>query len=135
MNPFKKIVSGLVWLGKEVAKPFVEAKKIITIVPELEQDAQSLLPEAIAVIDDAGSLSVAAVKDGGEMVTLLEAAITDAETGNVTGALASAEQLFSDVTHLATFKDVVTKWKQLVVDYDKLGADGEAALKRVEAQL
>ncbi len=132
MNIFKDIVKGLEWVGTGIEKVVVGADKIITVVPELEADAHTLLPEAIAIIDAAGNLALASVKDGGTVVFDFQVILADAKNGNISAALNATANLFSDATSVATFADVLSSFSNLVVAVDTFGTDGAAALKKLE---
>ena len=131
-NPFVEVVHGLEWLGKAIAKPFASAGKIIAIAHDVEQYAATLLPDAVAVVDAAGALAVAAVKDGGVLVGDLLALIGDVKAGKFSDAIVAFEQMISDAGKAATFSDVLQAVQQLVAAYDKFGADGSAALHKLE---
>jgi hypothetical protein len=131
-NVFTEVVKGLEWVGEEVVKPFEDTKKIITIVEDVEADAATLLPDAIGVVDGAGELVLAAVKDGGVVVEDVASLVADARAGNIEASIEAFRTLISDTTKASTFADVLGSVSKLTTAYDKFASDGKNALKKLK---
>lgn len=141
-NFFQKIASGFVWIGKEIAKASTWIPKVVTLVDDVEGDASTLLPELAKVVDDAGEVAVAAVKDSGADIAAAEglvAAIVTAAKADALNiaddeAVAAAFKTFiAAVTASSNYLDMLAAVKTLVTDYDALGASAKAALAKLEA--
>jgi len=142
MNPFSAVVKGLKWVGKELTAVPSWIKKVITVTDDVEQDAQTLLPEAVTVLEDSGAVVVAAVKDSGADLTAADALVAAIEAAaqadgvNIEddeNVIAALKAFGTQVTSTTNFKDVLTAVKKLVVDWDALEGGATAALKKLEA--
>jgi hypothetical protein len=127
MSIFDKIKSGLDWFGKEIGKGLAYLPKVITLVEDVEGDAQQVLPQAIKVVQDAGAVAAAAAKDAGKPLTdlaALVAAVTLALANKAinlsadAGVLAAVEQLGADFN--------AAQWQDLLTAVDTLGSDVKA---------
>lgn len=141
-NPFTAIVSGLTWIGKELANVGEWVPKVVKIVDDVEGDAQTLLPQVVTVFEDVDELVIAAIKDGGAVLTTAEAltaaivVAAKADGLNIasdTAVVAAFEAFITDVKNGATWTDVLVALKKLVADYDTFGADAKAAIAKIEA--
>jgi hypothetical protein len=146
MNVFSKDVAGLEWLGKEIVQVGAMLPRVVTVVDDVDGDAQTVLPELVTVVDDVDALAVAAVKDGGACLSAAEtltaaimAEAEDAETSNIPAAIAGApgvvaafEAFVTEVTTKGTWADVLSAQSKLVTDYDKLGTTVKAAIVKLE---
>ena len=141
MNFFKKILSGVKWFGKEVGKAFADLPKIIRLTEDGEKVAQDALPQAIAVVKDAGVLATATVKDSGVFLAAfanLAAAITvaiAAKAINVSAdeAVVVAFEAFVKDFNAENVQDVLAAIDELVADAQKLDTTVLAGLQKLEA--
>jgi hypothetical protein len=146
MNVFSEIVKGLDWLGKEIVKVGDFLPKVVTLVEDVEADAQTVLPELVTVIDDVGTLAEAVVTDSGACMTAvetlykaIEAEVSDISSSNLSAAIASApdvvsafEAFITEVTTKGTWADVLSAISQLATDYDTLGTSLKTAVAQLE---
>jgi glycerol kinase len=144
MNPFEKVLHdighGVEWTAKELGKAFADLPKIITLTDDAEKAASDALPKTIAVVQDAGQLATASVKDSGQFVadlTALGAAIAAAYTAKAFIAddlsVATAfEKLCADFNE-STFADLIAAWNKLVTDTKALDATVIADLQKLES--
>lgn len=140
-NIFQKIAGGLEWFGKEIGKGIAFLPKILKLTEDAENAAKDALPEAIAVITDAGELAAASAKDGAVfLVSLgaLTAAVTVAvaqKAVNVSAdvAVAAAFEAFCKDFNAQHVSDVLTAWEKLAADAKKLDATVLDALEKMKA--
>lgn len=141
-NPFALIVSGLEWVGKEIAHVAEWVPKVVTLTNDVEADAQTLLPQVVNVFTAADGLVLAAVKDGGSAITAVETligAITTAAAAkglNIAQdeAVATAFEAFVDeVKSSSNWADVIAQTKVLVTTWETFGAASKAAIAKLEA--
>ena len=141
-NIFSDVVKGFEWLGKKITGAAGEVGKVIAITADVKADAQTLLPEAITVIDDVGVFTAALVKDGGTAFTSLRTlsvavlAAYAAKGANLVAdemVLSTLKSFGETVTAHGTWLDVISSGEQLAMDFDKLGSSVSAALKKLTA--
>lgn len=143
MNPlhiFAEIGKGFEWFGKEIGKAFVDLPKILTLTDDAERAATTALPEAVAVIEDAGALVAATVKDSGVFLAslgALSAAIAKAigdKALNVTEdvAVAAAFEAFCKAFTATNVADMLSAWKKLAADTQTLDTTVVETLKKLE---
>jgi hypothetical protein len=143
MNPlhvFAEIGKGFKWLGKEIGKAFVDLPKIICLTEDAEAAASTVLPETIAVVQDAGTLATATMKDSGTFLTALaglSAAVAKAIADKALNvaedvAVVTAFQAFCGTFKSANVADMLNAWHQLTTDTKTLDASVIATLKKLE---
>jgi hypothetical protein len=141
-NFFQEIDEGFVWIGKELVKAVDWAPRLMTIVSDVEADTPTILPELGAVIDDAGVVVTAAVKDSGADIAAAEALIAAVTAACAAKALNIAadsavvsafETFIGTITASSNYAALLTAVKMLVTDYDKLGATVKTALAKLES--
>lgn len=139
---FSEIAKGLTWVGKELSKVADWLPKVVTVVDDVEVDATKVLPELVIVVEDVDKLALAAVQDGGSVITKAEsltAAIVMAATqdglniASDSAVVAAFEAFIADVTSTSSWSDLLSALKQLVTDYDKLGATAKAEIEKLES--
>jgi|HubBroStandDraft_4_1064222.scaffolds.fasta_scaffold04980_5 hypothetical protein len=141
MSIFTKIAAGLSWFGKEIGKGLGLLPRLITLADDVEDDAGVILPQTLAVVQDAGNLAVASAKDSGIFLVkfgALTAAIAAAVASkalNVTadGAVVTAFESFCAEFNVANVQDVLTAWDKLADDVKSLDALAIAAIQKLEA--
>ena len=142
MTFLSAIEKGFVWIGKELKKAAEWVPKLIVLVDDVEKDATTLLPELGIVIDDAGEVVKAAVKDSGADIAAAEAliaAITAAVAAkglNIAqdeGVAKAFEAFIKQVANSSNYADLIAAVKALVLSYDTLGGSVKAALAKLEA--
>jgi hypothetical protein len=140
-NFFVKIGKGFEWLGKELFTAAVWVPKIVTIERHVEADAATILPEIGTLIDDAGAVAVAAVKDGSADLATVESLIAAITVAGASKGLniaqdatvvAAFEAFIKQITTSGNFADVITALKALVLSYEKLGTSVKAVLVQLE---
>jgi hypothetical protein len=140
MNVFKKILAGIEWFGKEVGKVFAELPKIIRLTQDGEKVAQDALPQAIAVLQDAGALATASVKDSGVFVAAFGAligAISKAAAEKALNiaddeAVAAAFAVFVKDFNATNVQDVLAAWEKLITDTRTLDSTVLAGLEKLK---
>jgi hypothetical protein len=146
-NIFTEVVTGLKWLGNKIVTVSEWLPKVVKLANDVDGDAETVLPDLTTVVEDVDSLAVAAVKDGGAVLTAtatlvaqVEAEATTASSGNFLAAienspalLKAAEAWWSAVIAHGSYSDVIAAEQKLVADYDKLGATAKAAIAQLEA--
>lgn len=142
MNIFSEIAKGFTWIGKALADVTKWVPRIVTIVDDVGEDAETLMPQATQVLTDVDNLALAAIKDGGAALTsaaALTAAIVTAAQANALNiaddeAVVTAFQAFiTEVSTQSTWSDLLTAQQKLVTDWDSFGAAAETALKKLDA--
>ena len=141
-NIFTEIVKGLKWVGKEIGLLPKDIERVVAITDDVEADAATLFPELVTLVDDAGNLVTAAVKDGGEAITtanaLVTAIVNAAEVDGLniaddTAVAAAFETFITNVRSSSTWADVITALKKMTTDYDTFAGDVKQALAKLEA--
>jgi hypothetical protein len=141
VNPFSKIAHGVVWLGKEIAKPFHWVPKVLTVTKDVAADAKVLLPQVISVFEDVDALALAAIKDGGAdllaaddlVAAIMAAAKSDGLNIAADEAVLTALKAFAaKVTAKGTYGEMIAAVQKLVKDYDTFGASAKAAIAKIE---
>jgi len=146
MNPmhvFVEIGRGFQWLGEEIGKVFVELPMMLRLTHDAEQAATTVLPETIAVVQDAGALVNATIKDSGVFLAALAAlsvSITKAledKALNVAEdlAVATAFQEFCRAFTATNVADILSAWQKLAEDTKTLDATVVSTLKKLEQDL
>jgi hypothetical protein len=116
--------------------------KLVKVADDVDQDAKTVLPEVITVIDDVDKLVVAAVKDAGMSFQTLEDLINSivlaAEQGGMNFAsdadvMAKFQAFANTIKADGNFHDVMVGLRTLSADYGKLGSSVKAALAQLEA--
>lgn len=142
MNVFAKVVTGLKWVGKDIAKVFVWGPKIIKITEDVEGDAHTLLPQAVQVFTDVDVLVIAAVKDSAQDLSALNVLVLSIEqAAQASGidvakdeaVLAAFEGLVKQIGTKSTYTDVLSAMAKLVTDWDAFGASAKTALEKIKA--
>ena len=143
MNPlhiFAGIGKGFKWLGEEVGKVFSALPMMLRLTSDVEEAATTVLPETIAVVQDAGELASATVKDSGVFLAALgalSAAITKAVADKALNvaedmAVAAAFQELCGAFTAANVADMLKAWQKLAEDTKTLDATVIATLKKLE---
>ena len=146
MNPmhvFVEIGKGFKWVGHEVGQVFVELPRLLRLTHDVEEAATTVLPETIAVVQDAGALVRATVKDSGVFLGALaglSAAVTKAMAGkamNVAADMAviAAFQEFCHAFDRTNVADILAAWQKLAEDTKTLDASVLATLKKLEEDM
>lgn len=143
MNVFGDIVKGLTWVGKELALVPDWIKKVVTVTDDVEQDAETLLPQTVTLIEDVEGLVTAAVKDSGGALTALDALVASVTTAAQADAINFADdedvlvkfKAFAATIVSGNYADVITAEKKLVVDFDAFKGNAAAALQKLEADV
>lgn len=146
MNPlhvFAEIGKGFKWLGEEVGKVFSELPMMLRLTSDVEQAATTVLPETIAVVQDAGELASATVKDSGVFLAALaalSAAITKALADKALNvaedmAVAAAFQELCRAFTTANVADMLSAWQKLAEDAKTLDATIIATLTKLEQDI
>lgn len=139
-NIFTKIAAGLEWFGKEIGKGLAFLPKVIVLADDVDADAQIILPQTLAVVEDAGALAAASAKDSGIFLvkfgalTAAIAAAVAAKALNVSAdtAVVSAFEAFCAEFNVANVQDVLTAWDKLAGDVKTLDASAIAAIQKLE---
>ena len=134
-NPFTEVVAGLKWLGKEIGEAFGFIKKVEVAYHDLEADAKVDLPLGAKVLQDAVDLSKTAVADGGKLVEDMASLIADAKSLNISAAVTAFETLVSDADNAAKLQALWSQFQAFVQTVDTFGADGEAQVKKLIADV
>lgn len=143
-NPFTKIVEGLEWVGQHVGLIPKELEKVITVAEDVNADAETLCPQAIALIGDTTQLAEACVKDSGvaiEAFGTLSAAITTAIAAKglnfaADESVAAAVEAFGKaIVDHGTWEDVINGLHKTVADAGQFGASAKAALAKLEVDV
>lgn len=133
---------GLVWLGKEVKKVVEWVPKVVKLTDDIEQDAQTLFPQALLVFEDVEDLALAAVKDGGHVVSaaqVLGLAIAEAVEAKMLNiaddeaVVAAFKGFVQNAIQHGNWLDVLNALAKLTQDYDQFGATAKAAIAKLEA--
>jgi len=140
MSIFVKIAQGLKWFGKEVGKVFSELPKVIRLTTDAEQAATTVLPETIAVIQDAGELVTATAKDSGVFFTafaglsMAVASAIDKKALDITAdeQVVVAFELFCKAFKRQNVEDILTAWHKLSTDAQTLDATVVATLEKMK---
>ena len=143
MNIFADIAKGFKWLGKALNTAVVWVPKIVKITEDVGEDAEQLMPQATQVLIDVDTIALAAVKDGGEALTLA-AALTGAvdysrrkqgsQHRDDEAVVYGVRGVHSGNHHeKSNWSDVLMAQQKLVTDWDTFGATAEAALKKLDA--
>lgn len=141
MNFFKKILSGVEWFGKEIGKGFAALPKLIKLSKDAEAIGVNVVPETVVVIQDAGKLSTAIVKDSGVFIAGFSALVgaisiaIAAKALNVSadeGVVVAFEAFVKDF-NATNVQDVIAALDQLVADTRTLDATVLAGLRKLEA--
>ena len=141
MNFFKKILSGIEWFGKEVGKVFADLPKLIKLTDDAKNVGVNVVPEAIVVLQDAGKLSTAVVKDSGvfikgfaNLADKISAAIAaKALDPTADVAVVKAFEAFVKDFNATNVQDVIAALDTIVANTQKLDATVVAGLKKLEA--
>lgn len=146
MNPmhvFVEIGKGFQWLGEEIGRAFSDLPKMLRLTHDAEQAATTVLPETIAVVEDAGALVSATIKDSGVFLAALAAlsatiskALED-KALNVAEdmAVATAFQVFCRAFTATNVADILQAWQKLSEDTKTLDTTVIATLKKLEQDL
>lgn len=143
MTFLSAVEKGFVWIGKELKKAAEWVPKLIVLVDDVEKDTTTLLPELGIVIDDAGEVVKAAVKDSGADIAAAEAliaAITAAVAAkglNIAqdeGVAKTFEAFIKQVANSSNYADLIAAVKALVLSYDTLGGIGQGGAGEVRSR-
>jgi hypothetical protein len=135
------IVFGFEWLGQEIAKAASWVPTVLTVVEDLAQDVDTLLPEVVSVITDVENLALSAIKDGGQAISsgqVLILAITQATSAGILdvaadeAVVAAFKGFVTEVGTKSTWSDVMTAMTQMIQDYDTFGASAKAAVVQLK---
>ena len=137
---FQKLAAGLEWFGQEIGKGIAAVPKILKLTEDAEAAAKDALPEAIAVITDAGQLASATAKDGAVFLVSLGALTASISLAvaqravNVSAdmAVAAAFESFCKDFNAQHVEDVITAWEKLAADTKKLDSTVLAALEKMK---
>lgn len=139
---FKSVLAKpFVWIGKEVKAASEWVPKLVVLVDDVKADAKTLLPELGQVVDSVASVAKTAVKDSAADITAAEnlvTAITAAATqglGNIAsdeGVVSAFEGFIKQVSTTSNYADLMSAIKDLVTNYDTLGASVKTALTKLE---
>jgi len=137
---FTKIKAGLDWFGKEIGKGIVFLPKVIVLADDVDADAQQILPQTLAVVQDAGALAAASAKDSGAFLikfAALSAAITIAVASKATSitadtAVVAAFESFCSEFNVTNVQDILTAWDKLAGDVKTLDATAIVELQKLE---
>lgn len=141
MSFIDALKKGFVWIGKELQKAAAWVPKLIVLVDDVEADAKTLLPEIGQVIDSAGEVVAAAVKDGAADINAAESlvnaiALAAAQKGiNVAedeGVLTAFKSFVAQVSTSSNYASLLTALKGLATNYDAMGVSVKAALAKLE---
>lgn len=143
MNIFSEVVKGLTWVGKELALVPDWIKKVVTVTDDVEQDAETLLPQTVTLIEDVEGLVTAAVQDSGSALTALDALVASVTTAAQADAINFADdkdvlvkfKAFASTIVSGNYADVITAEKKLVVDFDAFKGNAAAALQKLETDV
>jgi hypothetical protein len=143
-NPFVEIAAGVEWVGKEIAHVAEWVPKVVTIVNDAEADAETLLPQAVKVFEDADRVALAAIKDSGAAIAdaealcaaiVLAAKADGLNIANDEAVIAAFRAFVSQVTSKSNYIDLLSAVKTLVTDYDTFGASAKAAIDKMESDV
>lgn len=140
-NIFSEIVVGFKWLGKEIVAVPSLLSKWVTLVDDVDSDADAILPEIVTLFDDVDAVCNTAVKDSGTVISDVEAliaAITAA--AEVKGAniledetvVAAFSTFINQVTTSSNYADLLVALKKLVAQYDVVGTELKIAIAKLE---
>ena len=145
---FSEIAQGLVWLGKEVIAVKDWIQKVVKTADEVEQDAATLLPQTVILIEDVESIANAAMTTVGEDLSSLQVLVSAIEQLTANNPLEEVEELITNsavqaalkgvmkqVFGKATYSTLLAAVGKLVTDYDTFGAAAKAAIARIEADV
>ena len=144
-NKFEQVLQDIakpfVWLAHEIGRGLKELPKLLTLTQDAESAACECLPKVQIVVEDAGALVAASIKDSGSLVadlTTLGAAIEAAYAAKATN-VAADEKVVAVLAKLCAdynqtgWADVMTAWNALVKDVQMLDASVIADLQKLEA--
>lgn len=143
-NFFAEAVKGLEWVGKELIDIPTEVKKVVTVADDVKQDADTILPEVVNLVDSVDALVVAAVKDSGADIAAAEALVSaltvavQADALNFAddaAVLAALKTFATTVTASSNYSDVLTAVTVVVKSYDSLAGTAKAALVKLEGDV
>jgi hypothetical protein len=143
-NFFKAIVKGLDWVGVHFVDIFTTLPKLIKTANQVTADASTLIPDIAVVLNDCDKIVAAGIEDSGSALTAIGVLVTSITTAATSdglniasdGAVVAAFDAFiSDVTSKSNFKDVLTAYAQLVVDFDKLKTTIHTDIEQIEADI
>lgn len=143
MNPlhiFVEIGKGFEWVGEEIGQVFMHLPMILRLTDDAEQAATTALPETITVIEDAGALVTATVKDSGVFLASLAALSAAIAKAGADRALNVAEDLavvaafeaFCQSFAATNVADILSTWRKLAEDTKTLDATVVTTLKKLE---
>lgn len=143
LHIFTEIGKGFEWVGKEIGKLFCDLPKLLRLTEDAEQAATNVLPETIAVIEDAGALAAATVKDSGVFLASLaglSAAIAKAYADKALNlsedvAVVTAFENFCKAFTSTNVADILSAWHKLATDTKMLDETVIATLKKLEADV
>lgn len=142
MKILTDVVNGLKWIGAEAAKAIEFVPKVVKITEDVKQDAGTLLPAAVQVFTDVEQLGLAAVKDGGAMVSSLQVlglSIAEAASAKLTNisedeaVIAAFKAVVVQAETSGNWVDVMNALATLTKSWDEFGAASKAALAQIEA--
>jgi hypothetical protein len=140
-NFFQKIAAGFVWLGKSLVKVGDWLPKVVTLGDDVKEDAETILPQLVTVIEDVDTVSLTAIKDSGASLAAAEALVAAIVTAAKADALnipadeavaAAFSAFILDVTNKSNYADIIAAVQKLVSDYDTFGATAKAAIEKLE---
>jgi hypothetical protein len=141
MSIFGDIANGLKWLVGEATHPGTWVPKVVTITEDVVEDVGTLLPEAVQIFSDTEVLALAAVADGGQMISQINVLLLGISQAIAVGGI---EDIAADQAVIAALKGLISylenknNWAQvlqalgqLIKDYDTFGASAKAAIAKI----
>ena len=143
-NFFRAIVKGLDWVGVHFVDIFTSLPKLIKAANNITTDASTLIPDLAIVLDDCDKIVAAGIEDSGAALTaigVLVSSITTAASqsglniASDSNVVTAFEAFIKDVTTKSNFKDVLTAYAQLVIDFDNLKTTINTDIAQIEADI
>lgn len=140
-NIFSEIVTGFKWLGKEIVAVPTLLSRWVTLVDDVDGDADTVLPEVVTLFNDVDAVCNTAVKDSGVAISDAEALIAaitaaaEAKGANILEdetVVAAFSTFIGQVTTSSNYADLLDALKKLVTQYDIVGTEIKAAITKLE---